>query len=183
MENTLSGLQRMLQTAGADIQRQLKVKSRDVTFPEVVAGFFHAIDWTEPLVLAICAWHCFTIALAVASRQHTWTHAALFTLLCIQVLVAEQLNVLGQAHWKDIATQNYFDSNGVFISVVMSLPTVIILLGMLIHMVKTAGDLLVEAKVAELKAKKRASGSSTEAAGETMLDADASAPKARSRRK
>ena len=155
MEKTLSGLQQMLKTAGADIQRQLESKSRPWTFSETAKGFVHAVDWTEPLLLGIAGWHLLMLGLAVATRHHTWTHAALFTCLCGQVLAAEQLNLLGARHWKDFASQDYFDKQGVFISVVMSLPTVLLLLGMLINMVRTAGDLLVQAKVAELKAKQR----------------------------
>ena len=175
----------MLKTAGADIQKQLDTKARSWTVAEAATGFMHAIDWTEPLLLGILGWHLLMICLAIATRNHTWTHAALFTYLCGQVLLAEQMNSFGRQHWQDLASQDYFDEQGVFISVLMSLPTVILLLAMLINMVRTAGDLLVQAKVAELKAKKRSQApSGTQPSAQSAVpDKQSSSKKVKQRRK
>ena len=39
---------------------------------------------------------------------------------------AETLNSLGNKHWKSFATQNYFDSRGVFASALFSAPLIFI---------------------------------------------------------
>ena len=42
----------------------------------------------------------------------------------VLVIGAEQLNGLGDRHWERFAGQNYFDSSGIFISVLLSGPLV-----------------------------------------------------------
>ncbi len=45
-------------------------------------------------------------------------------LAVVVVYLAERLNALGASHWQRFAGQNYFDSNGVFVSTVISAPLV-----------------------------------------------------------
>lgn len=47
-------------------------------------------------------------------------------------LVAEWLNKIAGRHWKEFAAQNYFDKNGVFISLFLSFPIVMIALGIMV---------------------------------------------------
>ena len=42
----------------------------------------------------------------------------------VVVYLAERLNALGAARWRDFAGQNYFDPGGVFVSAVLSAPLV-----------------------------------------------------------
>jgi hypothetical protein len=166
MAKALEGMQQMLQAANAEIMQGINKRSAGGSAYESFVGFYHAIDWVEPLLLCIGAWHLSTVLAAFVTRNHTWTHAALFLALCGQVLLAETVNHFGALHWRAIASQDYFDKAGMFVSVLLSLPTVLILLGMLINMVRTAGDLLVQAKVAELKSKRR---SAAAPAGESAV--------------
>ena len=72
------------------------------------------------------------------------------------VRMAERLNLLGSQHWERIATQDYFDSSGVFVSLMVCAPLLVISMVMLVCFVKEAGGLLIEVKTHELKAKSRA---------------------------
>ena len=54
------------------------------------------------------------------------------------VYLAERLNAFGASNWQRFAGQNYFDSNGVFVSTVLSTPLVF---DMFVILVRTlAGD-------------------------------------------
>ena len=68
---------------------------------------------------------------------------------------AEWLNKLGSRTWKAFATQDYFDRHGVFMSVMFSMPLVLMSLAMLIHMLVSAGKLLIKVKRFELKESRR----------------------------
>ncbi len=155
MESTLAGLSDMLGAAGQQIRREISHKTGQQSAADVFQGFIHAVNWSEPLVLGIACWHIALVTIAFLTRNHTLTHAFVFVCLCALVLLAEPINTAGQAWWRSFASQNYFDDRGVFISLMISLPTVLLLIGMLINMVRTAGDLLVQAKAAELRAKRR----------------------------
>jgi hypothetical protein len=46
--------------------------------------------------------------------------------------LASRLNHLGATHWKKFATQDYFDKGGFFISVMVSLPSAVIAVGIVV---------------------------------------------------
>jgi hypothetical protein len=66
---------------------------------------------------------------------------------------AEYLNKYGANNWEQFATQNYFDENGVFISIMLCAPLLLTALIMLISYLREAARLLVQVKRQELKEK------------------------------
>ncbi len=73
-------------------------------------------------------------------------------LIGIIVRLAERLNNLGASRWRDFATQNYFDRNGIFMGIMVCAPLLFVCFGMLISMIKEASDLLVDVKKMKLQA-------------------------------
>jgi hypothetical protein len=69
---------------------------------------------------------------------------------------AERLNDYGANEWERFATQNYFDSRGVFVSLMLSAPLLLVSACMLIAIVREASTLLIEVKKHELRAKAKA---------------------------
>ena len=78
-----------------------------------------------------------------------------FLLVIIGMIVrsGEKMNAYGSKNWEIFATQNYFDKNGVFFTIMVSFPLLIIVFGMLISYLREASTLLVEVKRRELKQK------------------------------
>ena len=64
---------------------------------------------------------------------------------------AEWINTYGANNWQSFATQNYFDKNGVFVSVVFSGPMLAASMFLLLNALRSASSLLVEVKREELK--------------------------------
>lgn len=71
------------------------------------------------------------------------------------VSAAKWVNNLGDAYWKDFAGQNYFDERGVFISVMFSMPLLVLAFCMLVNALRMAASLLIEVKKLQLKAKRK----------------------------
>jgi hypothetical protein len=78
-------------------------------------------------------------------------------LIGLVVRSSERLNDYGARHWKSFATQNYFDSRGVFTAIMLCGPLLVCSFIMLVFFLKEASQLLVQVKRAELRRKKRQS--------------------------
>ncbi len=73
------------------------------------------------------------------------------------VFNAERINSLAARHWQSFATQNYFQSLGVFTSALLSAPLLLTMFTILINYLMEMVHLMVEMKRKELiyKAKQR----------------------------
>ena len=75
-------------------------------------------------------------------------------MIAIIVKSAEFLNELGSTHWREFATQNYFDKRGIFVAIMLSGPLLVDSFIMLFRFLSEASHLLVEVKREEIKRKK-----------------------------
>ncbi|KAG8068545.1 hypothetical protein GUJ93_ZPchr0005g14523 [Zizania palustris] len=87
-----------------------------------LVAFVHAVDWTEPWLMCLMAFHAILLLTAVASRRKANLQLFLLFLAYSGVYLAEKINSYMVEHWKSIARRNYFDRAGVFISVVWLAP-------------------------------------------------------------
>jgi hypothetical protein len=122
---------------------------------ENVQAFRSAICWTEPFILSLLAFHILMTSSIIYSvkRGGSWSQIILLGFIFFIVRMAERLNDFGSQHWESIATQDYFDSGGVFISIMVSAPLLLMTMAMLMCFVKEAAGLLVLVKKHELKSK------------------------------
>ncbi|EFJ44547.1 hypothetical protein VOLCADRAFT_64706 [Volvox carteri f. nagariensis] len=141
-----------------DLRRQWKSFQESEPFLHVLQGFLHAIDWREPWIVSILAFHVLTLVIALVTRKRGAVQLFVFVLAGGVIFNAERLNKLGAQHWEKFAGQNYFDSTGVFMSAVVSGPQLLVMFIILINYLINCAGMLVEAKKRELiyKAKQRA---------------------------
>lgn len=121
-----------------------------------ILAFVHAVDWTEPWMIALIAFHILLVVVMIATRKSGNTQAVLFFGCLMSVWSAERLNTLLLRNWRRFAGQPYFDSNGVFISTVWSGPLLLISTLILVNSMVTLMQMMVKWKRAELKHKARA---------------------------
>ena len=95
-------------------------------------GFFHAIDWTEPFILTIGAFHVGVILVAVGVSRSPIGQTVLFLCVAATILCAPVLNEACMRHITIIARQPYCDEAGAFISLLVSLPLLVVLCGVAI---------------------------------------------------
>ena len=68
------------------------------------------------------------------------------------VRLAEYLNEMGNARWREFATQNYFDKSGIFMGIMVCTPLLFVCLFTLVAMIREANHLLVDVKTMKMKA-------------------------------
>ena len=125
---------------------------------ENIQAFKAAIRWGEPLILCLICFHLIVIMAAILStkRGGLGSRMCVMGVIFLTVRSAERLNDYGANEWESFATQNYFDSRGVFVSLMLSAPLFLVSGCMLIAIIREASMLLVEVKKHELRAKAKA---------------------------
>lgn len=118
-------------------------------------GFFHSIDWKEPWLIGLLSFHAFLLLVTIISRRHINFQMCLFLLALAGVYLAERLNTVLAENWQSFATQNYFDTHGIFLSVLWSGPLLIISIVILINTMFSLCYLIVRWKRAELRHRAR----------------------------
>jgi TRAP-type uncharacterized transport system fused permease subunit len=124
---------------------------------EHLQAFRSAITWSEPFIYSLVAFQVVMFLLClVVSRKSTGIAPRLTLMVFIGILVrcAEWLNGIGARNWEKYCTQNYFDSKGIFIGIMLCGPLLVDCLIMLMLFVREAGQLLVQVKTTELKKKR-----------------------------
>ncbi|KAJ9145675.1 hypothetical protein P3X46_028030 [Hevea brasiliensis] len=120
-------------------------------------GFFHAIDWTEPWLRGLMAFHVALLIVAILSRKHINFQMFLFLLALGGVYFAERLNRILGDNWRSFASQNYFDPHGLFLSSLWSGPLLVTAIVILINSLFSLCYLIVRWKRAELRHRARLS--------------------------
>ncbi|MBA0808538.1 hypothetical protein Gohar_024268 [Gossypium harknessii] len=141
----------------ADLVQKLSSELRSGLRPayDNFMGFLHAIDWKEPWLMCLLAFHVFLLIVTIFSRKNTNFQMCLFLLALLGVYFAELLNGFLGDNWKKFANQNYFDPSGLFLSVLWSGPLLIIAIIILINTLFSMCYLIVRWKKAELRHRAR----------------------------
>ena len=122
------------------------------TFGEEVEAFLHAINWEEPFILSLLAFHLVTLLFVILSRKYLTVQTTLFLFLCTMVLASESINNHLQVHFHEYQiSQNYFDKQGVFMLFFYSGPLLFILMLQLVLLLVHAAHLVVEVKKHQFK--------------------------------
>jgi transmembrane protein 18 len=121
-------------------------------------AFRSAINWSENFILGLIAFQAvmFLVCYSVSRRDRPlapWVCVVVFIGLVVRL--AERLNAYGAQHWKDFATQDYFDARGIFLGIMLSGPLLLDCLMMLLMFLGEASSLLVQGvKRGEMKSNK-----------------------------
>ncbi|RID45723.1 hypothetical protein BRARA_I02427 [Brassica rapa] len=142
MEEVRSAMEQQMD-AMADLVQKLSGELRTGLQPayENFIGFFHAIDWKEPWIMGLMAFHALFLLVTLLSRRRLNFHMFLFLFSC------------------NFSTQNYFDPHGVFVSVLWSGPLLVIAMIILISTLFSLCYLIVKWKRAELRHRARLASS------------------------
>jgi len=119
---------------------------------EDVTLFVNAIDWTEWWIILLGIIEVSWLLVIIVTRKMHNTQIFCFLLSLLGVYMAEVLNNIGRQYWHYFAQANYFDEHGVFMSVLYSLPLLIISIIALINLLLATCDMLIKVKRAELRA-------------------------------
>jgi len=114
-------------------------------------SYFKSIDWTDPWLMVLLLCHTLVTLTTILTRNHGTVQSLLFFALLLLVYFSEQINELAAVHWKSFSRQQYFDSKGMFMSFVFSVPLLLNCLIMVCNWVYVSGTLMVKLKRAQLR--------------------------------
>lgn len=119
-------------------------------------AFLKDIDWTEPWLIGLLIFHCIVTTLTVVTRNHGNFQGAFFFSLLLLVFCSQGINEMAASNWQYFAHQQYFDSNGMFISIVFSSPILLNCLLMVGQWLWASATLMIKMKQTQLKKRLRA---------------------------
>nr|CCA28205.1 conserved hypothetical protein [Albugo laibachii Nc14] len=115
-------------------------------YGHLMLRWYEAVDWKEPLIIGTILSHMTLLILIYITRKQYPFQVVWFIAIIALLMMSERINTWGQQNWKLIATQNYFDSRGVFIGIFYAAPLLFIGFVQTTLNMKRMVDLMVEIK-------------------------------------
>ncbi|XP_066496410.1 transmembrane protein 18 [Tiliqua scincoides] len=112
-------------------------------------------DWSEPWLVALVFFHVVCIFLTYISFHHYRLQIGYFLSIMLLIFSAEYINELAAANWRFFSKHQYFDSRGMFISLVFSTPLLLNAIIIVIAWVSKMLNVMIELKTVQQKRKAR----------------------------
>uniref|UniRef100_M4B218 Uncharacterized protein n=1 Tax=Hyaloperonospora arabidopsidis (strain Emoy2) TaxID=559515 RepID=M4B218_HYAAE len=142
-----------MEAIASQIQRDLRAK-----YSHVMIKWYEAVDWTEPLIVGLLSFHVALFTAFWLTRKRLYTQFVLFALIITLLVLTEALNKWARTNWRLVASQRYFDEQGVFMGLFYAGPLLAAGFFQLMLSMKSMVDMVVIVKRAEyqqqLKVKK-----------------------------
>lgn len=113
--------------------------------------YLMSIDWRDPWLIVLIALHLLTTTIALLTRNHGNFQIMLFLVLLSMAYFSESINEYAALNWRSFSRQQYFDSNGMFISTVFSIPILLNCMLLIGAWLYNSTQLMAKLKIAQLK--------------------------------
>ncbi|KAM6906534.1 transmembrane protein 18 [Lycodopsis pacificus] len=117
--------------------------------------FLMSVQWSEPWLIGLLVFHVVCLFLTVVTCRYYRAQICHFLLMVGLVYSAEYLNELAAMNWRSFSNFQYFDSKGMFISLVYSIPLLLNTVIIVMVWVYRTFYTMTELKTLQLKRKAR----------------------------
>ncbi|KAI1320681.1 hypothetical protein EDD11_010215 [Mortierella claussenii] len=126
-----------------------------IDFKSSATEFISSVEWQQTWIQSILALHLCIFVTIVLVRNRPNALASMFFSTILLAALSEPLNGVAARHWQLFSDDNYFDSHGVFTSIVWAGPLLCnSILAVLLLLRATAG-MLIKVKRAQLQETQR----------------------------
>ncbi|KAF9333121.1 hypothetical protein BGZ91_011395 [Linnemannia elongata] len=126
-----------------------------VDFKSASSGFIQAVEWQQTWIQMVLVMHLIFFIIIVSLRNRPNPLAAMLFCTILLAALSEPLNGIGSRHWQLFADDNYFDSHGVFTSLVWAAPLLVNAMVTTMLLLRVTVKLLVKVKRAQLQDSKK----------------------------
>ncbi|XP_015127418.1 transmembrane protein 18 isoform X1 [Diachasma alloeum] len=109
------------------------------------------IEWRDPWLALLLVFHVAVTMTALMTRNHANFQILLFLVLLLLVYFSESINEVAASNWRVFSRQQYFDSKGLFISIVFSVPILMNCMIMVASWLYQSSQLMTSLKRAQLR--------------------------------
>ncbi|XP_034952498.1 transmembrane protein 18 [Chelonus insularis] len=130
------------------------MSSSDFIATDTIDGvwpFLQSIEWKDPWLAILLAFHIAVTMTALMTRNHANFQILLFLVLLLLVYFSESINEAAASNWMAFSRQQYFDSKGLFISIVFSVPILMNCMIMVASWLYQSSQLMTSLKRAQLR--------------------------------
>ena len=118
--------------------------------------FLLSINWKDdPWLIALILLHVLITMTTFLTRNNTNIQIFLFLVLLSAAYCSESINEYAAINWQSFSKQQYFDSNGLFISTVFSIPILLNCMLLIGAWLYNSTQIMSKLKIAQLKEKVR----------------------------
>ncbi|XP_068580658.1 transmembrane protein 18 [Cebidichthys violaceus] len=117
--------------------------------------FLMSVQWSESWLIGLLLFHVVCLFLTVLTCRYYRAQICHFLLMVGLVYSAEYLNELAAMNWRSFSNFQYFDSKGMFISLVYSIPLLLNTVIIVMVWVYRTFSTMTELKTLQLKRKAR----------------------------
>ncbi|KAM3861245.1 transmembrane protein 18 [Diretmus argenteus] len=117
--------------------------------------FLMSVQWSEPWLIGLLLFHVLCFCSTLLTCRFYRAQVCQFLVMVAMVYTAEYLNELAAMNWRSFSNFQYFDSKGMFISLVYSIPLLFNTIIIVVVWVYRTFSTMTELKTLQLKRKAR----------------------------
>ncbi|XP_063240168.1 transmembrane protein 18 [Bacillus rossius redtenbacheri] len=110
-----------------------------------------SIEWRDPWLIGLIFFHVFITLTALLTRNYSNFQVVLFLVLLLLVYFSESINEIAANNWNVFSNQQYFDSKGMFISLVFAVPILLNCMVMVANWLWQSSQLMTRLRLAQLR--------------------------------